>query len=208
MSSKGQVYFVEIVDVQKNNAKAKIIETREIEKIKPPYVHLCISHPKFSTADKVIEKSVELGVSTLRIFTSDYSYIKGNKKTSINKQNRWKKIIKSATQQCGRADLMQILNPVKLTQILEEFNLRTNVAGLFPYEGPASKELSQAIKSLKTQSFDEIWIFVGGEGGYSEKEVNLFKSCGLESVSLGPQVLRVETACVAIVSIIKYELVL
>jgi 16S rRNA (uracil1498-N3)-methyltransferase len=51
----------------------------------------------------------------------------------------------------------------------------------------------------------EAWAFIGSEGGFSEREVELFQSLDLKPVTLGTQVLRVETACVATVSIIKYD---
>ncbi len=52
---------------------------------------------------------------------------------------------------------------------------------------------------------ENIWLVVGSEGGFSFKEVEAFRQAGLEPVTIGPQVLRVETACIALVSALKYE---
>ncbi len=52
---------------------------------------------------------------------------------------------------------------------------------------------------------DHLWVFVGSEGGFSLEEVELFAKEGLNPTSLGEQILRVETACLALLSVIKYE---
>jgi 16S rRNA (uracil1498-N3)-methyltransferase len=66
--------------------------------------------------------------------------------------------------------------------------------------------LAQALRELKARHLEHLWIFVGSEGGFSLEEVDLFAQFGLNPVSMGEQILRVETACLALVSIIKYEL--
>ena len=80
--------------------------------------------------------------------------------------------------------------------------------GLFAYEGPSTlsvKEYCQKIKAAKPQGIKDIWIIVGSEGGFSHSEVKEFENLGLHPVTLGPQVLRVETACMALVSVLKYD---
>ena len=100
---------------------------------------------------------------------------------------------------------MALGGALSLDNLLADFNRRTKAVGLFPYEGEAPQHLRQALQPLKGQQADEIWVFVGSEGGYSDREVQLFQSFGLQPVTLGSQVLRVETACLALVSILKYE---
>ena len=64
----------------------------------------------------------------------------------------------------------------------------------------------EALGALKRRQLDRLWLFVGSEGGFSDAEVQFFKEQHLPPVSLGEQILRVETACVALVSVIKYEI--
>ena len=119
---------------------------------------------------------------------------------------RWKKIIMAATQQSGRGDLMQISKPIFLPELLENYSNKQNVVGLFPYEGACPKTLKSELKSINKSKTESIWTFVGSEGGFSLEEVDLFKKYQLEPLTLGDQVLRVETACVKLASIINYEI--
>jgi 16S rRNA (uracil1498-N3)-methyltransferase len=57
----------------------------------------------------------------------------------------------------------------------------------------------------KSNDPENLWLIVGSEGGFSDKEVTEMKQLGLDPVTLGPQVLRVETACMTLVSVLKYE---
>lgn len=170
-----------------------------------PRVHLALSVPKFPKVDWIVEKSVELGVASIIPFVSEFSYIRSGKDLSIGKISRWEKLIKAATQQSGRGDLLKLESVIQLSDLLAAFNRKSRIAGLFPYEGEAHLPLNQAITELKTRDFDDLWIFVGSEGGFSPNEVQLFASHGLSAVSMGEQILRVETACVALISVIKYE---
>ncbi|NJL25896.1 MAG: RNA methyltransferase [Calothrix sp. SM1_5_4] len=119
---------------------------------------------------------------------------------------RWRKLVQAATQQSGRGDLMGLKPAVTLESLLAEFNRSPSTGGLFPYEGEAPTGLAEGIAGLKSRALDHIWIFVGSEGGFSTREVELFGAHGLNPVSMGEQILRVETACLAIVSVIKYEI--
>ena len=97
--------------------------------------------------------------------------------------------------------------PCTLAELLDRFNQNNSAAGLFPYEGECNQTVKSQLQQIKKGSFDSIWAFIGSEGGFSLGEVRQFEDSGLSPVTLGEQVLRVETACVSLASIIKYELV-
>lgn len=198
-------YLVELRNITKKEAKALVIEKRAVAKIKQPYIHLMLSIPKFSTLESILEKAVELGVSEMTLFSSEFSFIRKLPGRLENKYQRWEKILQSATQQTGRAEKMKLNQAVSLEKSLEIFNQSANAAGLFAYEGEAVLELPQALERLSNEVLENIFLFVGSEGGFSYKEVSLFSGAGLQSVSMGAQVLRVETACIALTSILKYH---
>lgn len=204
--SNGKAYLVEIVDLHKKKAFAQIIETREVPELPKPLIKLAVSLPKFATFENILEKSVELGVAEVLPFVSDYSFLRDANSSKIsNKQQRWQKIIRSATQQSGRGELLQLKQTTNLRNILENFNRNANAVGLFAYEGECKRTLHEEVASWKGQGFEELWLFVGSEGGFSIQEVEKFQAYKLNPVTLGDQVLRVETACLALVSILKYE---
>ncbi|MCB0408453.1 MAG: 16S rRNA (uracil(1498)-N(3))-methyltransferase [Bdellovibrionales bacterium] len=205
LSPQKLAFFVELKDVSKKKAIAKILEVRSLPELKTPLIHLCLSIPKFASFEAVIEKSVELGVASIKPFFSDYSFVKSKAKINTSREVRWAKIVKNATQQTGRGSLMPIDSAIPLSELLKNFNQKPSKQGLFPYEGESAQSVSEALQQWSQSPKEEIWLFVGSEGGFSFKEVQLFQEFGLLATTLGEQILRVETACVALVSIIKYH---
>jgi 16S rRNA (uracil1498-N3)-methyltransferase len=201
-----RAFFVEIVSQGKKQAIAKIMELREVAPLPSPPIHLCLSLPKFTTLEKVLEKSVELGVAELHPFSSDFSFIKAKDKDLAKKRQRWDKIILGATQQTGRGELMKLTSIQPLSVLLKEFGAQNGARGLLAYEGDIRRNLAQELGSWGPDSPQALWIFVGGEGGFSAKDLALFKDYNILPISLGEQVLRVETACVTLLGILKYHL--
>ena len=221
----GQAYLVELSEVKKRKALAVIVEKRKIKILKKPFIHLALALPKFQTLEKVLEKSVELGVKGFHPFYSDFSFMKSDSGKMENKTKRWRKIITGATQQTGRGELMELEKIKSLESLLEEKGGGKGFFGLLAYEGddffPSKKE-SQRNKPRKTENsnpfslkktlnqipvgIEEIWIFVGSEGGFSGKDLKLFKNYNILTINLGDQILRVETACVTLLGVLKYHL--
>lgn len=203
--SPGFAHLVELVLVEKRGAKARLLEKRPLASLPRPHLHLCLSLPRFQKTDEIIEKSVELGVAQLHPFVSDFSFVREPSKVSAGKRQRWQKILLGATQQSGRGDLMEIPPVLALPDLMDKINLSAQDAGLFLYEGPGQLSLPEALTPLKQQVPENIWFFIGSEGGFSGREVDWFKGRGLKPINLGAQVLRVETACTLLTAILKYE---
>lgn len=204
--NEGKAYFVEVISRDKKSAQVKILEEREAPKPQKPYIHMAVSISKFQTMDTIVEKAVELGAFAIYPFVSDFSFIRDkNSERLLEKMDRWNRIVKAATSQTGRGDLMHISAPKTLKELLENMNQFDRSVGLFPYEGESEQTVSLAIKEMKAKSPENVWLFVGSEGGFSDQEVEIFKENGLKSSTLGDQVLRVETACLSLLSILKYE---
>ncbi len=205
LTSGGKAYLVEVTRLKGKSAWAKILQERAIAPLSRPHIHLAISIPRFQVMDTIVEKAVELGVYEIHPFVSEYSFVRNVDERLRSRSTRWEKIVLGATQQSGRGDLMTVDGPVPLKELLSAYSKRCRAVGLFPFEGAAPQHVRQVLLPLRTQVIDEIWIFVGSEGGYSLAEVELFQSYGMHPTTLGSQVLRVETACLALISILKYE---
>jgi len=202
----GQAHRVRIEAAGKNEMQAQVLSTRVLPVLPKPYVTLCLSVPKLPKVDWIVEKCVELGVHEVRPFVSDYSFLRKESEISPNRLARWHKLVQAATQQSGRGDLMRVHEATSLDKLLGEFSRNPSTGGLFPYEGEAQVGLREALTGLKARQLDHIWVFVGSEGGFSQREVGLFANVGLHPTSMGEQILRVETACLALMSVIKYEI--
>ncbi len=205
----GSAFFVEVVSEKKRELTAVIREVRAIDPLPTPRVRVALAIPRFNVLESVLEKLVEMGVETVQPLFSDNSFIRTATETWSAKEPRFQKIIQSATQQCGRGEKMHLAPATRLNEFLAhlttEINQGDKVAGLFAYE-IGTEPVRDLVTAISKQKPDGVWIFVGGEGGFSQAEVRAFEMCGFKSATLGRQVLRVETACVALVSILKYEL--
>jgi len=216
--ANGAAYLVEVTADSKREMEAVILETREIEQLPFPRVRLALAIPRFNVFEGVLEKMVEMGVESVQPLFSDNSFLRTDTEAWRGKEPRFLKIIQGATQQTGRGEKMQLSQAVKLADFVQELRSQINrgesVAGLFAYE-IGNLPIREALRTLVSAGSSNrapgtapktIWIFVGGEGGFSKAEVALFASLGFPAVTLGRQVLRVETACVALTSVLKYEL--
>lgn len=201
----GRAILYSIQIVSGKDLRVQKISERTLPAPAKPKIVLALSVPKLPKVDWIVEKSVELGVHEIRPFVSDFSFLRKVSEISASRVGRWEKLAQAATQQSGRGDVLQIEGAVTLEHLLEDFNRQASTMGLFPYEGEAQLRLKPAIEEALSSKPESVWLFVGSEGGFSPREVELFARHGLKPVSMGSQILRVETACLALVSIIKYE---
>lgn len=202
----GKAYLVEATEVKKKTATATIIEERIVASLPTPHLKLAICIPRFNVLEAVLEKAVEMGIHSVQLLSSDYSFVKSSEKISENKWDRWKKIIISATQQCGRGELMTLAQPIPLQNFIQQMDPKASSLCLFGYEGDEVMTLQDYLRPQATKPWSDAWVIVGAEGGFSLQEAQKLKEIGIQPVTIGDQILRVETACIALISILKYEL--
>ena len=202
----GKAYFVEAIEVSKKSATAKILEERIVPTLPEPHLKLALCIPRFPVLESVLEKAVEMGVHSIQLLSSDYSFIKSSEKISENKWERWQKIIVSSTQQSGRGELMTLVEPMPLKKFVQEMDPKHHSLCLFGYEGDNVMTLQDYLKPQAVKKWSDAWVIVGGEGGFSLQEAQSLQETGIQPVTIGDQILRVETACIALISVLKYEL--
>jgi len=158
--------------------------------------------PKSDKMDMIIQKSVELGVKRIVPVLTERTVVKiNNEKDSKNKVARWQRIAQEASKQCNRGILPAVDNPVTFYEAVAKYKKAD--LSLIPYE----KECGNRLKTiLKSNNAKTISIMIGPEGGFSEAEVELASENGFLPVTLGPRILRTETAGLSALSIIMYEL--
>lgn len=209
LSPDGMLRTVRAERVGKKDAQVTVLESTPAPPLRRPHVHLCLSLPKLPTMEAVLEKAVELGVAHVHPFISEFSFFRSENKVSDERVHRWEKIIVSATQQSGRGELMKLHPMTSLARLAEEIHRTPRSLCLFAYEGRSDEGIKKFLRARTADgasTYDEVFVIVGSEGGFSENEARDLSAQGFRSVTLGDQVLRVETACIALVSILKYEL--
>ena len=182
-----------------NNYELNIIEeiTKDVELNKQVILYQAlIKNDKF---DLVIQKSTELGVSTIVPTVFSRSVVKVDDSKKDNKLFRYEKIVKEACEQSRRQSLPFIDNYTKVKNI----KLDDDTLGLIAYENNGDyKSLSNALNEL--DKYNKVAIVIGPEGGFSEDEVSYLQSIGFKNVSLGKRILRSETASMYLLSVLAF----
>ena len=198
-----QKYKVTLSSVFPSKALARILEVSSVPSLKKPHLHLALSLPRFQKIDSLIEKAVELGVKEFHPFISTFSFLKKPEQLSLARKNRWKKIIENCLALTGRTESL-IIHPCCF---LKDIAAPKEDIALMAYEGGhRGAALSKLLKNLKNPS--AIWLFIGSEGGFSLlwKLKNLPAKKNHFIFSMGEQILKVETACLFGLSVLKMPL--
>lgn len=206
VSGQSEALIARITDIKKKAATIEVLGRRALPELKKPYIKLAIALTKWSTLETIVEKCVELGVASVQPLYTEFSFTRSAKDFPEQKIERIQKIIRAATEQCGRGRLMEFLPARTLKDFVQDFNRNPGQKGLFLYEGATSNDIQSTLKAQKNSITESVWAIVGSEGGFSEDEVTMLKAANLPPLTMGEQILRADTACFSIISVIKYEL--
>jgi 16S rRNA (uracil1498-N3)-methyltransferase len=152
---------------------------------------LAVALLKSDRFEWIIEKATEFGVTRIRPFTSRNSLAQ----PSSARRNRWQQIALSAAKQCGRTVPPQVHPPVPFRALLDEL---TGAKVLFA-EGSGEPTLHVG-KNLN----EPVSILIGPEGGFTPQELDQARSANCRLVTLGPRILRAETAAIVAVALCQH----
>ena len=219
LDGKGTEYTVTITDIRKDGIGTEVIECRQRER-HGPAITLGQGIAKADRMDWIVQKATELGVSSVVPLVTERTIVKV--KDEEKRVSRWRKIAREAAMQSDRPDIPTVGEIKNYRDFLERTPLHPPLAKgehkgggsdaaavgghsllLFPWE-----EGTVPIKQVLRQApgAQNIVVLIGPEGGFSQAEANLAKQRGYQLVSLGPNILRTETAAMAALAIIGYEL--
>lgn len=156
--------------------------------------------PKGDKLDTVTQKSVELGVSAIVpvAMKRSVAIIKDPKKRA----ERMQKIAREAAKQCQRATVPKVREVMTFADAL--MAAKDADLCLFPYEEEKSVSIKEVLNTA--ENVQTVSIFIGPEGGFEPSEVELAVKNGFQTVSMGPRILRTETASLAAITAVMYEL--
>lgn len=187
--------LAKIIKMDKKKAIVEILEVSSINRESDRKIHLAQSLGKGDKMEWIIQKAVELGVDEFSPLLSDRTVIKLNTERQQKKLASWQKIIISASEQCGRNQLMKINAIISLKSFME----KAKGPALFLH--PDSQPIDKALKSIEKN--EKITLLIGPEGGFNEEELALAKACATP-VGLGNRILRMETAALAATTLLIY----
>ena len=199
----GNEYVAVIEEFGDGFAHTRIIETYKNLTEPPIKVTLYQGLPKSDKMDLIIQKSVELGINRIVPVITERTVVRlDSEKDAAKKCERWNRISQEAAKQCNRGIIPKIEVPMSFKEALKQ--VEDKALSLIPYEKETKNSLRQIIETVG--NIDEISVFIGPEGGFTEQEIDEAIKNGLNSVTLGPRILRTETAGIAVLSILMYEL--
>ena len=148
--------------------------------------------PKADKLDFIAQKLTELGTAALVPVKMERCVVKLDRRDGQKRRDRLEKIAREAAKQCRRALPLEISEPLSWPQVLERMQSHDLV--LVPWEDAAGRRMRDAWEAHPDAK--DIGIVVGSEGGMSEAEVRALTDAGALTVTLGPRILRTETAAV------------
>ena len=151
----------------------------------------------------IIQKAVELGAWEIVPVASRRAVVKLDEKKAQAKVKRWNAIAESAAKQSGRLRIPQVRSVMSFKEAADYgagFDKK-----LIPYE--LAKGMEQTRTALgEIQPGDSVAIFIGPEGGFEEEEVKLASERGFAPITLGKRILRTETAGMALLSVLMFQM--
>ncbi|KAB3530746.1 16S rRNA (uracil(1498)-N(3))-methyltransferase [Alkaliphilus serpentinus] len=196
-------YIGEIKDLQKDMVLVEYLEQVKISTEAPIKVTLYQGVPKGSKMDLIIQKTTEMGIFSIVPVLTDRTVVQlESKKDKEKKTERWQKIALEAAKQSKRGIIPDIHEPLSFIEALN--HSKGNQMNILAYEGERNISLKSTLSGKP--KVHSIGIWVGPEGGYTEAEVQRTAVDAFHIVTLGPRILRTETAGFALLSMIMYQL--
>ena len=202
--SDGKVARCEITEITNESVLTNVVEWMKNSVELPINVSIVSGLPKADKLEYVIQKGTELGASEFVPFIAARSIVKWDEKKGSKKVERWNKIAKEAAEQSHRSKIPTVQAPISFKQLI---SLSANHDyKLIAYEEEARRGEKSNLASTfdKMKTGETLLIVVGPEGGLTEKEVTLLHKNGFISCSLGPRILRTETAPLYLLAAVSY----
>lgn len=191
----------EIIAASPEAIRLRLIEFLEDTTEPPIAIWLAQSLVKGEKMDFIIQKAVELGVYGIIPLATAHSVVRYDAAKQVDKVTRWQKIAREAAKQCGRNYIPQVFPVTDLAQVVRN-NEFTSANKIMLYEGQAAQGIKQALTECSSQAYV---LFIGPEGGFSAAEVDLCQKHSIRIVTMGPRIMRTETATLAALTAVMYE---
>lgn len=166
-------------------------------------ITLYMGLPKSDKPELIIQKAVELGAVRVVPMLTARTVVRLDAKRAEKKRQRWQNVAEAAAKQSKRAMIPEVDSVMTFSEALQDAG--KNEVNLIPYEQETDISKTRTL-IRKIQKGQPVGVFVGPEGGFEESEIEAAKAAGVQPITLGRRILRAETACITILSILMYEL--
>ncbi len=198
LDNSGTAWQVKLTVVSKNGVRGQVVDQQLATG--EPNLHLTLYQGtlKAQKFEWVLQKGTELGVSCFVPTICQRSIVR-DRNTLQKKESRWQQIIREAAEQSGRGKLPQLQPAISLGEALTDAQSADLI--LMPWEEATGESLNTVLAKPVTT----VALFIGPEGGFSPSEAENAQRAGAKLVTLGPRILRAETAGLAACTAIMYQ---
>lgn len=202
LDNTGLEYNVRLTNISVKEIVGEVIEKKQSESEPHTKITLFQSMLVREKFEFVLQKCTEIGVTRFVPVITERSIVRRAEKITGQKLARYESIITEAAEQSARGKIPLLNSPIDLSQAASDLKG-------FDICLVGSTQKCRSLKNILRDSkslTESIALFIGPEGGFSEKEIEFLESRAVQSFSLGKRILRTETAAVAASAIILYEL--
>lgn len=202
VTCEGINYLCGISEITKECVKTTIISESIGNRESPIEITLYQGLAKGSKMDLILQKCVEIGVKDFYAIETHRAVVKiKDQKQERSKTERWQSIAEEAAKQSKRDYIPKVHGIISFKDMIDVLNDEKNI--IVPYENEENLSIRDG---LKTVEGNKIHLIIGPEGGFGEDEIQALKDMGAKIVTLGPRILRTETAGLVASTIVLYEL--
>lgn len=197
---EGYQHLAEISEITKDYARLEIVNSERCMSEPAQRITLYQGLPKGDKMELIVQKCVELGISEIVPVAAERSIVKIKPGEFGGKRTRYQRVAYEAAKQCGRGIIPEVADLVTF----KSMDMSRHDLIIIAYEDEKGNTLKSLLKA-NPKAMD-IAIVIGPEGGLEKAEVDMLTQKGGMAVTLGPRILRTETAGMAALAMILYEI--
>jgi 16S rRNA (uracil1498-N3)-methyltransferase len=207
-NGRGREITAEIVDLSSDGIQLRKLHEAETPALRSRII-LGQAIPKGKNMDLIVQKAVEIGAAEIAPIISDRTVVQVDLESAAQKHAKWQQIAVEAAKQCGQNWLPQVHAPRRLGDFFlasTTFDLR--LIGSLQPDAQHLKEILADYSNEHQHLPGSVLMLIGPEGDFTPAELALARHHGCRPITLGPIILRVETAAIYCLSVLSYELLM
>jgi 16S rRNA (uracil1498-N3)-methyltransferase len=201
LDHQGFQYEIVLAEVERDHVRGEILSKTAIQTESPVNIHMGQALIKGNAFDIQVRKATELGVHSIVALRTQRCVARLAKESGAYRTQRWQRIAEEASKQCGRSRVPEIHSAVLS---IEEFCQQSSGCDLKLVFW--EEELTTHLQDITSpDSVTSIAFLAGPEGGFTKDEIDFLIQQGFQSVTLGPRVLKADSASLVILSLLQHR---